>query len=156
MQTSSFQLERTAFGLLKLTVGGEVLEGVTPVRAFPLQTPEHNIALVSTDGREVAWIADVQDVSPQIRDLILTELAGREFIPAIEQIMGVSSYSTPCTWTVMTDRGQTNFVLRGEEDIRRIGAADALLITDTHGINYVIRQPAVLDKRSKHIVDRFL
>lgn len=154
MQTTEFELSRNAFGKLILSADGHIHEGVTPVRAFPIQTPEEAIALVSTDGREVAWIERLLDVSESIRALIIDELAGREFVPEIVQIIGVSSFSTPCTWSVTTDRGATDFVLRVEEDIRRVG--DSLLVTDNHGINYLIRQPASLDKHGRKILDRFL
>jgi len=46
-------------------------------------------------------------------------------------------------------------VLRGEEDIRRL-TIDTLLITDIHGIHYLIRDLRDLDKHSKKIIDRFL
>ncbi len=137
-----------------LTANGETHEGVTPVRAFPIQTPEEGIALVSTDGREVAWVERLVDLPQQVRDLITNELAGREFVPVVDRIIGVSSFSTPCTWTVATDRGETNFVLRVEEDIRRVG--ESLLVTDNHGINFLIRNPRKLDKHSRKILDRFL
>ena len=137
-----------------LTANGETHEGVTPVRAFPIQTPEEGIALVSTDGREVAWVERLVDLPQQVRDLITNELAGREFVPIVDRIIGVSSFSTPCTWTVATDRGETNFVLRVEEDIRRVG--ESLLVTDNHGINFLIRNPRKLDKHSRKILDRFL
>ena len=68
----------------------------------------------------------------------------------------VSSFSTPCTWTVETDRGSTHFVLRGDEDIRRIGADGTLLISDSHGIQYLVRDQYALDAKSKKILDRFL
>lgn len=137
-----------------LTANGETHEGVTPVRAFPIQTPEEGIALVSTDGREVAWVERLVDLPQHVRDLITNELAGREFVPVVDRIIGVSSFSTPCTWTVATDRGETNFVLRVEEDIRRVG--ESLLVTDNHGINFLIRNPRKLDKHSRKILDRFL
>ena len=54
-----------------------------------------------------------------------------------------------------TDRGDTEFVLRGEEDIRRIGR-DTLLVSDIHGIHFLIRDAQNLDKHSKKILDRFL
>ncbi|TDK68219.1 cyanophycin metabolism-associated DUF1854 family protein [Sapientia aquatica] len=154
MQTTQFDLTRNSFGKLMLTANGETHEGVTPVRAFPIQTPEEGIALVSTDGREVAWVERLVDLPQQVRDLITNELAGREFVPVVDRIIGVSSFSTPCTWTVATDRGETNFVLRVEEDIRRVG--ESLLVTDNHGINFLIRNPRKLDKHSRKILDRFL
>ena len=154
MKTTEFELQRNAFGKLVLTVNGETIEDVTPVRAFPIQTPGDNISLVSGDGREVAWIDRLQDLPAAVRALIENDLAGREFVPVISEIVGVSSFSTPCTWTVQTDRGETSFVLRVEEDIRRIG--EDLLVTDNHGINYLIRQPARLGKPARKILDRFL
>ena len=154
MQSTQFELTRNSFGKLMLTVDGETHDGVIPVRAFPIQTPEDNISLVSNDGREVAWIDRLIDLPQQQRDLILNDLSGREFVTEILDIISVSSFSTPCTWTVSTDRGETSFVLRVEEDIRRIG--EDLLVTDNHGINFLIRKPAKLAKATRKILDRFL
>nr|WP_315464339.1 DUF1854 domain-containing protein [uncultured Rhodoferax sp.] len=154
---SRFTLERTPFGKLVLTnASGERFEGVVPVRAFPIQSPEDGISLVSTDGKEVAWVDLLADVPQPAQDLIRAELATREFMPVIERIVSVTSYSTPCTWTVETDRGTTEFVLRGDEDIRRIGKDHALLIADAHGIQYLVRDQFAMDTHSKRVLDRFL
>jgi hypothetical protein len=154
---SRFTLERTPFGKLVLTnASGERFEGVVPVRAFPIQSPEDGISLVSTDGKEVAWVDLLSDVPQPAQDLIRAELATREFMPVIERIVSVTSYSTPCTWTVETDRGITEFVLRGDEDIRRIGKDNALLIADAHGIQYLVRDQFAMDTHSKRVLDRFL
>lgn len=77
-------------------------------------------------------------------------------MPVIQRIAAVSGFSTPCIWTVDTDRGRTEFVLRGDEDIRRIGSARALLIADAHGINYLVPDQLALDAYSKRVLDRFL
>ena len=154
MKTTEFTLQKNPFGRLVLSVAGETFEGVTPVRAFPIQTPDDNISMVCSDGREVAWIDRLLDLPQPIRELIQNNLAGREFVPVISDIVAVSSFSTPCTWTVKTDRGDTSFVLRVEEDIRRVG--EDLLVSDNHGINYLIRQPAKLAKPARKILDRFL
>jgi hypothetical protein len=90
-----------------------------------------------------------------IRALVTEELDGREFMPEIQAIKDVSSFATPCTWTVKTDRGDTEFVLKGEEDIRRLGAY-SLLIADSHGIHFLIRDMFAIDKGSRKILDRFL
>ncbi|WP_294767959.1 DUF1854 domain-containing protein [uncultured Rhodoferax sp.] len=154
---SRFALERTPFGKLVLTnAAGERFEGVVPVRAFPIQSPEDGISLVNTDGKEVAWVDRLADVPQPAQDLIRAELTTREFMPAIERIVSVSSYSTPCTWSVKTDRGDTEFVLRGDEDIRRIGKNNGLLIADAHGIQYLVRDQFALDGHSKKVLDRFL
>jgi hypothetical protein len=56
---------------------------------------------------------------------------------------------------VLTDRGDTRFVLRGDEDIRRVGLT-VLLVTDSHGIQFLIRDREKLNKESRKILDRFL
>jgi hypothetical protein len=77
-------------------------------------------------------------------------------MPQLEAILSVSSFSTPCTWRVQTDRGVTEFVLRGDEDIRRIGGDNGLLIADSHAIQYLVRDQFALDAKSRRILDRFL
>ncbi|WP_342618657.1 DUF1854 domain-containing protein [Rhodoferax sp. GW822-FHT02A01] len=152
-----FVLERNAFGKLILTTPeGDRHEAVVPVRAFPIQSPDVGISIVSTDGQEVGWVDRLVDVPEPTQGLIRAELAAREFMPVIQQIVSVTSFSTPCTWTVETDRGETEFVLRGDEDIRRIGKDNALLIADTHGIQYLVRDQFALNAESKRILDRFL
>jgi hypothetical protein len=152
----TFQLRRDTFGKLVLTnPAGEEFVGVTPVRAFPVQAPSRGISLLRDGGKEVGWIEDLADVPADIAALVLDELDGREFMPEIQSIKSVSSFATPCTWTVSTDRGDTEFVLKGEEDIRRLGAF-SLLIADSHGIHFLIRDMFAIDKGSRKILDRFL
>jgi hypothetical protein len=132
-----------------------VHEGVSPVRAFPIQAPNQGISMVLGDGKEVGWIDDMAALAPQVRELVADELEGREFMPEILHVTDVSSYATPCTWFVKTDRGDTEFTLKGEEDIRRIGDA-SLLVSDNHGINFLIRDMYTIDKHTRKILDRFL
>jgi len=156
MMNTAFNLRRDSFGKLVLTnAEGEEFVGVAPVRSFPVQAPTRGISLVREGGKEVAWIEDLAEVSPEVRALVTEELEGREFMPEILSIKGVSSFATPSTWTVKTDRGDTEFVLKGEEDIRRLGAY-SLLIADSHGIHFLIRDMFAIDKGSRKILDRFL
>jgi hypothetical protein len=156
MTSTSFQLRRDSFGRLVLTTaGGEEHVGVAPVRAFPIQSPDKGISLVRDGGKEVAWIDDLATLPDAIRTLVHDELEGREFMPEILHIKDVSSFATPCTWYVQTDRGDTEFVLKGEEDIRRIGAA-SLLVADNHGIHFLVRDMFGIDKHTRKILDRFL
>ena len=155
-RTPEYQLHRNAFGRLVFTgVDGEPQEGVVPVRAFPIAAPDDGIALVDPHGHELAWIDRLEDLPEAMRALVAAELAGREFMPVIERIVDVSSYATPSTWQLKTNHGETRMVLKGEEDIRRL-PENALLISDSHGINFLIRDRAALDAHSRKILDRFL
>ena len=154
--TTSFQLRRDSFGKLVLTnAEGEEFVGVVPVRSFPIQAPQKGISLLRDGGKEVAWIDDLADLPEQVRKLVTEELEGREFMPEILRIKDVSSFATPCTWFVDTDRGATEFVLKVDEDIRRIGEA-CLLISGSHGIHFLVRDMHHIDKHSRRILDRFL
>ncbi len=156
MASTNFQLSRNSFGKLILTTeDGDVHEGVSPVRAFPIQAPDKGISMVLGDGKEVGWIDDIAGLPLQVRELVMDELEGREFMPEILSVKSVSSFATPCTWYVQTDRGDTEFTLKGEEDIRRIGAT-SLLVADNHGINFLIRDMYTIDKKTRQILDRFL
>lgn len=99
--------------------------GVTPVRAFPLSAPDQGLSSVGPDGREVAWIDRLGELDAATRTLIEEALRLRDFAPTVTRPVDVSSFSTPSTWTVETDRGPTRFVLKGEEDIRRLGGKAA-------------------------------
>ena len=156
MATTSFQLRRDSFGKLVLTLdGGEEYVGVIPVRAFPIQAPTRGISMVRDGGKEVAWIDDLDELPQDTRALIQQEIDGRELLPEILHIKSVTSFATPCTWSVETDRGDTTFVLKVDEDIRRIGDA-SLLIADSHGIQFLVRDMFRIDKHSRKILDRFL
>jgi hypothetical protein len=148
-------VKRDSAGRLELTINGEVFRNVTPVRAYPVTAPHEGIALMSKDGKELLWIARMADCEPQFAALVNEELAQRDFMPVISEITRVSSFVTPCTWTVATDRGVTQFILRGEEGIRKLGAG-ALLISDSYGLQYLVPDYRKLDRAGRKILDRFL
>ena len=119
-----FALARNAHGRLVLTLAdGTTHEGVTPVRAFPIAAPAEGLSLVGADGHELLWISRLDQLPEPERRLIGEELAVREFVPTIHQIASVSSFSTPSTWAVETDKGPAQFVLKAEEGIRRLGVS---------------------------------
>jgi hypothetical protein len=150
-----FELSRNALGQLVLILPDrQRWDGVVPVRAFPIQSPDPGISLLNVDGHEVAWIDVLAEVPQPAQGLIREALEAREFMPEIQAILSVTSFSTPCTWQVRTDRGDTHFVLRGDEDIRRLGG-NTLLITDSHGIHFLIRDTVALSRESRKILDRF-
>jgi hypothetical protein len=152
----NFTLSKNAFGQLcfKSEVG-QFHEQVLPVKAFPISLPEQCIAIVDRDGHELVWLDRLNQVSTENQRMIKEELANREFMPVLTKIVEVSSFATPSTWTVETSRGATEFVLKGEEDIRRI-SKDTYLVSDNHGVQYLIENIQLLDKHSRRLLDRFL
>lgn len=152
----TFEIKRDAFGkLVFINAAEETHSGVMPVRAFPIASPEHGIAIVSADGKELAWVEALTDLPPSLRTLLLEDLSDREFLPEILAITHVSAFASPSTWQLKTDRGPASLILKGEDNIRRIGEA-TLMIADAHGVQYLIRDLKKLDRSSRKLLDRFL
>ncbi len=153
---TNFKLHRNSFGRLVLTdIEGTHHSGVVAVHAFPISAPEAGVALVNAEGHELVWIDRLTDLPDEIRILLEQELASREFIPEIHSIRNVSTFATPSIWQVETDRGSASFILKGEDDIRRLNHT-TLLIADSNGIHFLIRNTQQLDKGSRKLLDRFL
>lgn len=130
-------------------------EQVVVVRAFPVTAPEQGVGVMDAEGHELAWF-DRLDQAPQPLQTVLREaIAEREFLPEILSLKSVSSLVTPSVWTVDTHRGQTRFMLKGEEDIRRL-TGKTLIVSDVDGVQYLIRDPLALDKHSRKLLDRFM
>ena len=134
---------------------GQHHDHVMAVRSFPVAAPEEGIALVDGDGKELLWIPNLNMLADAVRARVLKAINQREFMPQILKLYGVSGFLTPSTWDIETDRGRTSLLLKGEEDIRRLSAS-VLLVTDGHGVQFLIRDLAQMDRYSRKLLDRFL
>ena len=151
-----FDFERDAFGHWVLVLpDGTRQSPITALRAYPVSAPDEGVALMDADGHEIFWIDALAQLAPALRSQVIQALNEREFLPEILQLTDVSSFATPSTWSVLTDRGSTQFLLKGEEDIRRL-TGTVLLINDANGVQFMIRDLAAMDKHSRKLLDRFL
>ena len=145
-----------AFGKLVLTdLDGASHAGVTPVRAHPISAPDEGVSLVGVHGHELAWIPRLSELPDGPRQLLQAELAAREFHPVLLRLLSVNTFATPSTWRIETDRGEIDFVLKSEEDIRRLEEG-RLLIASSHGVQMQVPDRWALDKHSKKLLERFL
>jgi hypothetical protein len=148
-------LERDLLGrLILIDASGVRHVGVYPVRAFPITAPGSGISIMDQSGKELCWFDGDNMIPESELALIEEEMAAREFMPVIEKITKVSTFATPSIWDIETDRGPTRIRLKAEEDIRRI-AGNTLLIADSNGLQFLIKDSTELDKVSKKILDRF-
>ena len=150
-----YAVERDALGrLVFMDADGTHYVGVYPVRAFPITEPGAGISIMDPSGKELFWFDSIAAIPEGELALIEEELAAREFMPVIEKITKVSTFATPSIWDIETDRGPTRIRLKGEEDIRRI-AGNILLVADSNGLQFLIKDSTRLDKVSKKLLDRF-
>lgn len=151
-----FTLTHDTWGRLVMSdADGREHIGVEPVRAFPITDPRHGIALCDADGRELLWIEVLDDVPQPARQVIEDELARRQFVPILKRILRVSSPVEPSEWEVETDRGRTRFPLKSEEDVRSL-AGHLAIITDAHGIRYLIPDVRAVDAATRRVLERYL
>ncbi|WCM89278.1 cyanophycin metabolism-associated DUF1854 family protein [Acidovorax sp. NCPPB 3576] len=154
---ATVRLQRNAHGRLVLTLpDGTQHADVVPVRAFPIAAPAEGISLVGTDGHELQWIEHLDHLPAAARALVEEDLNAREFVPILQKLVSVSGFSTPSTWSVETDRGPAQLVLKAEEDIRRLGGRTTLLIASADGVQFRVPDVAALDKPSRRLLERFL
>ena len=152
----SFTLAFDAYGKLVVSLAdGTQHVGAVVVRAFPIAAPERSLSILSAEGKELAWIEDLHSLPANEQNIVAQALQGREFMPEILRLDGVNSFSTPSVWRVQTNRGPTQLVLKGEEDIRRLSTT-RLIVADAHGVQFLIRDLPSLDRHTRKLLDRFL
>jgi hypothetical protein len=153
---ATFGLVRDEWGQLVFTsANGERHTNVSPVALFPISEPERWISIRAADGAELACIEDPSTLPSDVWRLLKEELARCEFVPIIHRIVRVSGNSEPCEWQVETDRGPTSFVLQSEDDVRRIGDQQ-IVILDAHGTRYHIPDLSAVDVKSRRIVEWYV
>ena len=154
--TPKFGLVRDQWGQLTfVSEDGQKHSNVAPVGLFPISKPDSWISVRLPDGTELACVEDPRTLPADVWQLLKEELARREFVPVIRRIVRVSGNSEPCEWQVETDRGPTRFVLKSEEDVRRIGDHE-ILIVDAHGTRYHIPDLSTVDVKSRRIVEWYV
>lgn len=151
-----FGLRRDAWGqLVLIDADGRQHTGVEVIRAFPLSDPPYGIAICDARGRELVWLDHLDALPAPLALQIEEELAKREFVPIVHRILKVSAPVEPSEWEVETDRGRTSFVLNSEDDVHELEERRAL-ITDAHGIRYLIPAIEQLDATSRRLLERYL
>lgn len=153
---ADFHLKHDSFGHLVLTLpDGTEHADVSPVRGFPISDPQRGLSLCDAEGSEIVWIDDLAQLSPATRATLEAELAQREFLPQIRRVLSLSLQTDPCEWDVETDRGRTKFLLKNQDNVRRLPNNQALII-DAHGIRYLVRDIKSLDRHSQRLLERYL
>ena len=149
-------LERNPMGRWVWTdVSGLRHEQVVVVRAYPVTVPDQGVGVMDMEGHELAWFDRLDQVAEPLQARLREAIGEREFLPEIQRLKAVSSLVTPSVWTVQTSRGEARFMLKGEEDIRRL-TGKTLIVSDADGVQYLIRDPLALDKHSRKLLDRFM
>lgn len=152
---ASFTLEYDPFQhLVFVDAAGQRHAGVEPMRAFPITAVDQWIVICDSHGRELACLEDLAKLPETTRKILQDELRKRDFMPQIQRIYSAAG-NNPSQWHVLTDRGTKTFLLKNDEDLRRLGPTRALLI-DAYGIRYLIPDTRKMDGASRRTLERYL
>ncbi len=139
---------------LTLTTSDGRSERVSARRCFPLSEPERFISLVDDRGHELSCIESPSALPAASARALAAELSATELLPCVERIEAVREDATLSEWRVITDRGARSFVVEQEDHIRRL-ADGRHLITDSHGMRYLVPRPEKLDAKSRRLLAPF-
>ena len=155
IQAPSPKLWADALGVWHFSLGLEVHDHVHAVRAFPIMCPQEGVSILSREGKELCWFDALNELHGELKEAVLQCLQMREFMPEILKLESVSGFITPCRWRIQTNRGQTQLLLNGEEDIKRLNA-NTLIVADAFGVQFLIKNLSAMDRLSRKLLDRFL
>jgi hypothetical protein len=149
---TSFSLFRDSErNLVFVDAQGNRFVNVEPVHMFPITDPDKWISICDSEANELICIEDLDNLAPDVRRVLEEELKVREFLPIIRKIIKLSTKTEPSEWIVETDRGRTQFTVKDEDDVHRLGGG-RMLIIDAYGTRYLIPDANRLDSTSrKHL-----
>jgi ATP-binding cassette subfamily B protein len=127
---------------------------VVPRRCFPLTQPDGFVCLVDDQGRDRGCIEDSATLAEDSRRALGAALGENEFLPRVTRIERVRHEATWSEWHVETDRGPRVFVVEQEDNIRRLDDGRHV-ITDSHGMRFLVPEPDKLDAPSRRWLGRY-
>jgi ATP-binding cassette subfamily B protein len=155
MNVARLSLERDGDGgLWALDLSTGEREKVLPRRCFPLSHPDRYVCLVDEHGRDRALLDEPASLDETSRHVLWSALGEHEFLPKVTRIDRVVHEATWSEWHVETDRGARVFVVEQEDHIRRLDDGRHV-ITDQHGMRYLVPTPENLDSHSRRWLGRY-
>ena len=127
---------------------------VSARRAFPLSAPDSYVSLVDEQHFERACFVTLDELAAGTREVLLRALDRGDFLPKVRQIHDIIQEATRSRWQVDTDRGPRQFIVEQEDHIRPLEDGRHL-ISDCHGMRYLVPVPGELDPLSRKLLGRF-
>jgi hypothetical protein len=129
---------------------------VSVARAFPLSDPDHYLGFLDGAGKDVGLLYDPSLLDPDSRKVVEEELEKRYFVPVVERVLTVKEEFGTVYWTVETDRGQKEIIVRNLRDNLQELSASRVILTDVDGNRFEFPDTGKLDGKSQGIILRNL
>ena len=128
---------------------GEKFTGVELRRMFPITGLTKYIALVDSEGEQIAIIRDLNDLMEDSRKVAEKVLEEYYMIPRITKFLKMSEKFKIWMWTAETDRGVFTFEIRNHLTAVKPLYDGRILIKDANDNRYEIPDFNKLDRASR-------
>jgi len=154
LEPSTLALNLDANGQLWALSPGATRIAVFARRAFPLSAPDRFVSLVDEHHFERACFPTLAVLPAPAREVLLQALERGDFLPQVRQIHSIVQKATLSLWQVETDRGPRHFTVDQEDHVRPLEDGRHL-ISDSHGMRYLVPRASELDLLSRKLLGRF-
>jgi hypothetical protein len=131
-------------------------------RSFPLSAQNTYIMVRTPDleherGHELGMIKDINELDDASSQAVLLELKLHYLVPIIQRIHSIKEEFGFLYWSVETDRGDKEFVMRDSiiSSTRQV-SSQRWLVIDINQTRYEIRDLTALDKHSQDLLVKYL
>lgn len=154
LEPSTLELSLDEDGQLWALAPGATPRAVFARRAFPLTAPTRYVSLVDEHHFERACFPTLDVLSKRAREVLQEALAESEFLPQVHRIQSITQEATLSRWQVETDRGPRQFIVDQDDHVRPLEDGRHL-ISDSHGMRYLVPKASELDVISRKLLSRF-
>ena len=131
---------------------GEKFTEVELRRMFPITGLNKYIALMDSQGEEIAIIRNIDDLMPESKTVVENCLREYYMIPKITKFIKMSEKFKIWMWTAETDKGICTFEIRNHITAIKPLYDGRVLIKDANDNRYEIPDVNKLDKKSKKMI----
>lgn len=129
---------------------------VAVARAFPLSDPDHYLGFLDGEGKDIGLLHDPSLLDADSWKVVDEELERRYFVPIVERVKSVKEEFGTVYWTVETDRGEKEIIVRNLRDNIQELSGSRVILTDVDGNRFEFPDTSKLDGRSQGIILRNL
>ncbi len=121
-------------------------------RMFPITGLTKYIALLDSEGNEIAVIRNIEDLMPESKKVVENCLREYYMIPRITRFIKMSEKFKIWMWTAETDKGICTFEIRNHLTAIKPLYDGRVLIKDANDNRYEIPDVNTLDSKSKKMI----
>jgi len=143
--------------VLRMTVADQYsVVQIEPRWAAPLSHPGQLLGLMNSKGEEVLLLPTVESLSAVNQEVIQRELDRRYLTSTVHKIVSAKVEFGATYWTVITERGQRDFVVQSlQENAQWLGERQLVFVDIDHN-RFEVPDIDKLDPQSRKFIDSIL